>query len=172
MPSQTEVDARTTGRSARGQDGPYRCNLAVDEARQRKGIASALVQYCELQDQQWHCETLEDDVEVAKSLYLKVRETNQAAVSMYDKLGYRSYQQEKDNKGTTVLVMRKELPKVVKVPQQQHSQDQEKNQVEKERKRNTQVYYFFVFDIRVTPPKRAKMRRLRSFAPVRNDSQI
>jgi ribosomal protein S18 acetylase RimI-like enzyme len=135
-----EVDARTTGRSACGQDGPYMCNLAVDEARQRKGIASALVQYCELQVQQWHYETMEDDVEVANSLYLKVRETNQAAVSMYDKLGYRSYRQEKDNKGTTVLVMRKELPKVANVSQQQQSQDQEKNQVEKERKRNTQVY--------------------------------
>jgi hypothetical protein len=57
-----------------------------------------------------------------------------------DKLGYRSYRQEKENKGTTVFVMRKELPKVVNVSQQQQSQDQEKNQVEKERKRNTQVY--------------------------------
>jgi hypothetical protein len=39
---------------------------------------------------------------------------------------------------------------------------------------NTKVisHYFFAFDIRVAPQNLAKMRRLRSFAPVRNDSQV
>jgi ribosomal protein S18 acetylase RimI-like enzyme len=98
-----EVDARNTP-NGRGQDGPYMCNLAVDFQHQRKGIASVLVHHVEQQVQAWNSYS-----EVANSLHLKVRRSNQAAVIMYDKLGYRSYRQEKDDKGEVVLVMRKSL---------------------------------------------------------------
>jgi ribosomal protein S18 acetylase RimI-like enzyme len=37
-----------------GQDGPYICNLAVDEKYKRQGIATALVQECERQVQEWY----------------------------------------------------------------------------------------------------------------------
>jgi ribosomal protein S18 acetylase RimI-like enzyme len=101
-----EVDARneTKGRGQNGQ--PYMCNLAVDEGHKRKGIASALVREGEEKVQAWHSAT---DGNIPNSLYLKVRQSNEAAVLMYDQLGYRSYMQEADTKGEVVLVMRKSL---------------------------------------------------------------
>ena len=100
-----EVDARKETKG-RGQDGPYMCNLAVDEGHKRKGIASALVRDGEEKVQAWHSAT---DGNIPNSLYLKVRQSNEAAVLMYDQLGYRSYMQEADIKGEVVLVMRKSL---------------------------------------------------------------
>ena len=82
------------------------CNLAVDEGHKRKGIASALVRDGEEKVQAWHSAT---DGNIPNSLYLKVRQSNKAAVLMYDQLGYRSYMQEADIKGEVVLVMRKSL---------------------------------------------------------------
>ena len=47
---------------------------------------------------------------VPNSLYLKVRENNEAAIAMYDKFGYRTYMKEKDEKNDVdILVMRKKL---------------------------------------------------------------
>jgi ribosomal protein S18 acetylase RimI-like enzyme len=102
-----EVDARrnqTKGRSH--QDDPYMYNLAVDEGHKRKGIAKALIREVEEKVQAWHSAT---DGNIPNSIYLKVRQSNEAAVIMYDQLGYRSYMQEADRKGEVVLVMRKSL---------------------------------------------------------------
>jgi ribosomal protein S18 acetylase RimI-like enzyme len=78
----------------------------VDEGHKRKGIASALVREGEEKVQAWHSAT---DGNIPNSLYLRVRQSNEAAVLMYDQLGYRSYMQEADIKGEVVLVMRKSL---------------------------------------------------------------
>ena len=86
---------------------PYMCNVAVDEKYQRRGIASALIARCERQVEEWYEQTRG---KISCSLYLRVRESNVAAVSMYTKLNYTSITQEKDKKtGENLLVMRKEL---------------------------------------------------------------
>jgi ribosomal protein S18 acetylase RimI-like enzyme len=92
-------------------DGPYMCNLAVDDQCQRQGIASALIQQCERQVQDWYIQT---EGNILCSLYLKVRASNQAAIQMYSKLDYMSFRQEDEKKsGETILVMRKELARPV-----------------------------------------------------------
>jgi ribosomal protein S18 acetylase RimI-like enzyme len=105
-----EVDARLGGAAgSRGQNGPYMCNLAVDEGCRRMGIASALVRQCEQQVQDWH---VSSDAKIANSLYLKVRLSNEVAIEMYgNKMGYKTFRLETDDKtGESVLVMRKEFP--------------------------------------------------------------
>lgn len=93
-------------------DGPYMCNLAVDAQYQRQGIASALIQKCEHQVQDWYAQRGGGSRAISCSLYLKVRASNQAAIEMYSKADYMSFRQEKDEKsGDTILVMRKELPR-------------------------------------------------------------
>ena len=60
---------------------PYRCyasNIVVDEAHRREGLASLLVDRCELLARIWG----------EPSLWLHVETDNQAAVSLYDKLNY------------------------------------------------------------------------------------
>lgn len=117
-----EVDARIEGDDARGTNGPYMCNIAVHKDYQRMGIATALVEKCEEQVQEWvsstttttRTSTTDPDATTAlsSSLYLKVRQSNKAAVSMYDKIGYRSIGQEIEEKtNSVVLIMRKELPR-------------------------------------------------------------
>ncbi|KAL3902524.1 MAG: hypothetical protein SGARI_005795 [Bacillariaceae sp.] len=119
-----EVDARSDN-SDRAKtvkdDGPYMCNLAIDDQCQRMGIASALVRECERQVSQWHQEDKQrrarngkgDDpttIQISHSLCLRVRASNTPAVQLYDKLGYRSMWQETEDKtGETVLLMRKQL---------------------------------------------------------------
>jgi ribosomal protein S18 acetylase RimI-like enzyme len=61
----------------------YMYNLAVDKKWKRRGIASALVQACELFVLEMH------DVCVEKRLYLRVRKSNIAAIALYESLGYR-----------------------------------------------------------------------------------
>lgn len=101
-----EVDARLPKNNATNY-GPYMCNVAIDEKYQRQGIASALIQRCEQQVEEWYRHT---DGKIFCSLYLRVRASNVAAVGMYSKLHYMSILQEKDHKtGETVLVMRKQL---------------------------------------------------------------
>jgi ribosomal protein S18 acetylase RimI-like enzyme len=103
-----EVDARM-GLNGRGQNGPYMCNVAVEESCHRRGIASALVAECEAQVLEWYLQPRV--VGISGSLYLKVRQSNIAAVQMYDKLGYHSIRQDTEERsGETVLVMSKELP--------------------------------------------------------------
>lgn len=107
-----EVDARVHGDDARGTNGPYMCNIAVDGTYQRMGIASALVKQCEEQVREWVCNNSNSENILSCSLYLKVRQSNNAAVSMYDKLGYRSIGQETEEKTkSVVLIMRKQLSK-------------------------------------------------------------
>ena len=127
-----EVDARVNEKNARGQNGPYMCNLAVDSAHKRKGIATSLVKQCELEVQQWHAGSTSYNQQrqqqtasssngskdskptiIPNSLSLKVRQSNKAAIAMYDKLGYTSNMFEQDDKGETVLVMRKQLPSLL-----------------------------------------------------------
>lgn len=116
-----EVDARVEGDDARGTNGPYMCNIAVHKDYQRMGIATALVEKCEEQVQDWistsdngSSSSTDTATALSCSLYLKVRQSNKAAVSMYDKLGYRSIGQEMDEKtNSIVLIMRKELPRPV-----------------------------------------------------------
>jgi ribosomal protein S18 acetylase RimI-like enzyme len=89
------------------KQSPYMCNVAVDEKYQRRGIASALIARCERQVEDWYVQT---GGQISCSLYLRVRESNTAAVRMYSKLNYTSILQEKDKKtGEKLLVMRKEL---------------------------------------------------------------
>lgn len=141
-----------TNTTARDDDGPYMCNLAVDDQRQRLGIATALVAECERQVQEWHDATMQqqeqqqdpqpDDGQgsqplilhvrvdddgmavgdvtissrkrVLNSLCLKVRASNEPAIQLYSKLGYRRASEEMEEKtGETVLLLRKELPSSV-----------------------------------------------------------
>jgi ribosomal protein S18 acetylase RimI-like enzyme len=110
-----EVDARVGqyGDGRGGKDGPYMCNLAVDESCQRRGIASALVAECEAQVLEWYnlqTTTSTRTTPISRSLYLNVLQSNVAAVQMYNKLGYQSFRQKvQERSGETVLVMRKEL---------------------------------------------------------------
>jgi ribosomal protein S18 acetylase RimI-like enzyme len=119
-----EVDARTKRCSTlRGtaKDGPYMCNLAVDDRYQRLGIATSLVVECERQVREWHEQdrqqriqdgTVDDltTMQLSNSLYLKVRENNYPAVRLYSKLGYLSVWQETDEMtGEIILLMRKQL---------------------------------------------------------------
>ncbi|KAL7530293.1 hypothetical protein ACHAWF_003327 [Thalassiosira exigua] len=60
----------------------YMYNLAVDKKWKRRGVASALVEACENFVIDMHDSCAE------KRLYLRVRKCNQAAVSLYEKLGY------------------------------------------------------------------------------------
>lgn len=60
---------------------PYRCyasNIVVDEDHRREGLASLLVNRCELLARAWG----------ESSLWLHVEMDNEAAVSLYDKLSY------------------------------------------------------------------------------------
>lgn len=119
-----EVDARIDGSdrsvTVKG-DGPYMCNLAVDDQFQRMGIASALVKECERQVTEWHKNdqerrirdgTVDDPTSIciSNSLCLRVRESNTPAVQLYAKMGYHPMWQETEDKtGETVLFMRKQL---------------------------------------------------------------
>ena len=98
-----DKDDKSTGSAV----SPYMCNVAVDEKHQRRGIASALIARCERQVEEWYEQT---QGKISCSLYLRVRESNIAAVSMYTKLNYTSFTQEAGKKtGEKLLVMRKEL---------------------------------------------------------------
>jgi ribosomal protein S18 acetylase RimI-like enzyme len=113
-----EVDARPNSDRDTAKDGPYMCNLAVDDQRQRMGIATALVRECEQQVRLWYeqdrrrglCNESDEDLTVCNSLCLKVRESNRPAIELYAKLGYQTVSQEEEEKpGETILLMRKQL---------------------------------------------------------------
>ncbi|CAJ1937890.1 unnamed protein product [Cylindrotheca closterium] len=122
-----EVDARIERPTV--CNGPYLCNVAVDLDHLRQGIATALVEKCEAQVQEWVYESVQKEAatlnekdskdtstattsRLSSSLHLKVRQNNAKAVTMYDKLGYQSILQELDKKNQTVLVMRKQLERL------------------------------------------------------------
>ena len=95
-----EIDDRPSPKDKNASPRPYMYNVAVDPKWRRKGIAKALVLECEKMAQNW------DKPEV----YLKVRDTSQAAIAMYKSLGYleRSSSIEKLNdKYQNLLVMSK-----------------------------------------------------------------
>jgi ribosomal protein S18 acetylase RimI-like enzyme len=114
-----ELDARKKGKnkgttyskSNDSNDGPYMCNVAVDDGHLRKGIATALIRQCEWQVQKWHVDSNGD---IPCRLYLKVRSNNQAAIRMYSKLNYWCNDSELPDEwdpksGQAVYVMRKDL---------------------------------------------------------------
>ena len=72
-----ELDGRPT-EDPEAAPRPYMCNLAVDKKWKRQGIAKALVKQCEEKAIEWG----------KGEMYLKVRERNQAATSMYQSIGY------------------------------------------------------------------------------------
>lgn len=100
-----EVDARPLGSNKKNIDAAvnnanengttnnilrsYMYNLAVDKKWKRKGIASDLVRACELFVSDTHDSCIE------KRLYLRVRKCNDAAVALYEKLGYQEMDPEK-----------------------------------------------------------------------------
>lgn len=149
-----EVDARSADQVSKidrsssempGREGPYMCNLAVDQKFQQRGIATALVKECERQVEEWYRQDkqrweqeqeqqqrLDDDGSkgtlkesddstiliassplfgiISNSLCLKVRQSNVAAVRLYENMGYQSMWQEDEPKtGETLLLMRKQL---------------------------------------------------------------
>ena len=92
-----EVDARPLGNcnNRKSDDGAadtgindddilrsYMYNLAVDKKWKRNGIASALIDACEKFVMDMHDSCIE------KRLYLRVRRCNDAAVALYQNLGY------------------------------------------------------------------------------------
>ena len=90
-----EVDARPLGKNDDGttripEDGTssdklrsYMYNLAVDKNWKRKGVASQLVMAAEEYVIDMHEECVEN------RLYLRVRKSNDAAIGLYKRLGYR-----------------------------------------------------------------------------------
>ena len=72
-----ELDGRPT-KDSKAPPRPYMCNLATDKKWKRQGIAKALVKHCEEKAIEWG----------KGEMYLKVREGNQAATSMYQSIGY------------------------------------------------------------------------------------
>ena len=85
---------------------PYMYNLAVDKKHQRKGIAKALISFCEGRCiQMWGEDTL----------FLKVKKSNQVALELYQGLGYEIISSEvgnskvSNNKGEVLYILKKEL---------------------------------------------------------------
>lgn len=67
----------------------YMYNLAVDKKWKRKGIASSLVRACEQFVMDAHREIC-----MEQRLYLRVRKCNHAAITLYERLGYREMEPE------------------------------------------------------------------------------
>jgi ribosomal protein S18 acetylase RimI-like enzyme len=127
-----EVDGRINNKSSVrdiAKDGPYMCNLAVDDQYQRLGIATALVEECERQVREWFEQdrqeqlqdgTVDDPTTMLirnNSICLKVRQNNHPAIRLYTKLGYLSAGQEmEETTGETVVLMRKQLFNYDRVP--------------------------------------------------------
>lgn len=76
---------------------PYMCNLAVDIKWRKQGIAKDMIQRCEDSVKKWE----------EKTLYLKVREKNDAAVSLYEKMGYVVVSNEITEKSDDILLTMK-----------------------------------------------------------------
>lgn len=67
----------------------YMYNLAVDKKWKRKGIASSLVRACEQFVLDAHADSC-----MERRLYLRVRKCNDAAIALYESLGYREMEPE------------------------------------------------------------------------------
>lgn len=80
---------------------PYMCNLAIDLKWRNKGLAKALICKSEqVSSEEWQ----------QTEIYLKVRESNVAALSLYKNLGYQVVAQSIEAKTSeTLLTMRKSL---------------------------------------------------------------
>jgi len=72
------IDDRPAPRDPNATPRPYMFNVAVDSKWQRKGIASALVSSCEAVARKWG----------KTHVYLKVRDNSEAAIALYEHLGY------------------------------------------------------------------------------------
>jgi len=76
---------------------PYMCNLAVDTKWRKQGIAKDMIRRCEDSVTKWE----------EKTLYLKVREKNNAAVALYEKMGYEVVSNEIAEKSEDILLTMK-----------------------------------------------------------------
>ena len=92
-----DIDARPC-RTKQILPRPYLSDLAVDPHYRRQGIARALVEYCEHFIQNIPKE----------ELWIRVQESNVAAISMYEKLDYDIVTREEDPQQGKVLVLHKE----------------------------------------------------------------
>mmetsp|Transcript_30547 Transcript_30547/g.62302 ORF Transcript_30547/g.62302 Transcript_30547/m.62302 type:complete len:248 (-) Transcript_30547:657-1400(-) len=92
------VSASESGSAKPQPPRPYMCNLAVDKRYKRRGVASALVGACEGRAQSAD----------KGRMFLKVREGNEAATKMYERMGYEVSSMSQEGEGL-VLLMRKTL---------------------------------------------------------------
>mmetsp|Transcript_635 Transcript_635/g.1004 ORF Transcript_635/g.1004 Transcript_635/m.1004 type:complete len:247 (+) Transcript_635:192-932(+) len=76
---------------------PYMCNLAVDTKWRKQGVAQDMIRRCEESVKEWE----------EKTLYLKVKENNEAAVGLYEKMGYEVSSNEITKKTEDVLLTMK-----------------------------------------------------------------
>jgi ribosomal protein S18 acetylase RimI-like enzyme len=109
------------------------CNLAVDRKYKRRGIAKSLVEQCEDQVLIWYQQDLNKNMQlqqrddddngnsktdkydssyttIENSLSLKVRKTNHAAISLYERMGYDQIEEQTDPKAKDELVLMKKQP--------------------------------------------------------------
>lgn len=97
-----EIDDRPS-RNSKDTPRPYMFNVAVDSKWRRRGIARALV---------LACENFARTAWGTPQVYLKVRDTSQAAIAMYESLGYiQKYARVErlNNKYQNLIVMSKDI---------------------------------------------------------------
>ncbi len=94
-----EIDCRPSS-NPKAAPRPYMCNLVVRDTWRKKGLGSALIQICE-------DKVINEWMQLA--LFLRVRETNVAAVRLYKKLGYEVDVDKNTNGEEGVLLLRKDF---------------------------------------------------------------
>ena len=108
-----EIDNRPTNRPNAFR--PYMCNLAVAKDWQRQGIAQDMICLCEETVATWATKA---DGESSLRVHLKVKEVNDPARKLYERMGYRvESNDERDAKtGDVLLLMTKDIDGTVDSP--------------------------------------------------------